>query len=119
MLSYVRPLSLVLLLAAVVLGGSGCPGGNGSAPQTGVLEVQVLGLPSNADASVTVSAGGVIYSDFCTGFLRSFRLAIGQATERVDWNVPSVGNVLSFGEDANRELYVITGSNRVYRIAQQ
>jgi hypothetical protein len=51
--------------------------------------------------------------------VRSFRLVVGQATERVDWNVPSVGNVLSFGEDANRELYVITGTSKVYRIAQQ
>jgi hypothetical protein len=63
--------------------------------------------------------GRYLYSDFCAGFLRSLRFVIGQATERVDWNIPSVGNVLSFGEDANRELYVITGTSRVYRIAQQ
>lgn len=63
--------------------------------------------------------GRYFYSDFCSGFLRSFRLAIGQATERVDWNVPSVGSVISFGEDASRELYVVTGTNRVYRVAQQ
>jgi glucose/arabinose dehydrogenase len=63
--------------------------------------------------------GRYFYSDFCSGFVRSFRLVVGQATERVDWNVPSVGNVLSFGEDANRELYVITGTSKVYRIAQQ
>jgi len=63
--------------------------------------------------------GRYFYSDFCTGFLRSFRLAIGQATERVDWNIPSVGNVLSFGEDANSELYVVSGASKIYRIAQQ
>ncbi len=63
--------------------------------------------------------GRYFYSDFCTGFLRSFRLTVGQATERVDWSIPSVGNVLSFGEDASRELYVITGANKVYRIARQ
>ncbi len=90
----------------------------------------VLEYDHSAGCSITggyVYRGGAIadlqgryfYSDFCTGFLRSFRLAIGQATERVDWNIPSVGNVLSFGEDANRELYVITGTNKVYRIAQQ
>jgi glucose/arabinose dehydrogenase len=64
-------------------------------------------------------SGRYFYSDFCTGFLRSFRLAIGRATERVDWSIPSVGSVISFGEDASRELYVITGTNRVYRIEQQ
>jgi glucose/arabinose dehydrogenase len=63
--------------------------------------------------------GRYFYSDFCTGFLRSFRIAIGQATERVDWNVPSVGNVISFGQDAGGELYVITGTNKVYRVAEQ
>jgi hypothetical protein len=63
--------------------------------------------------------GRYFYSDFCTGFLRSFRVRIGQATERVDWNVPSVGNVISFGQDAGGELYVITGTNKVYRVAQQ
>jgi hypothetical protein len=64
-------------------------------------------------------AGRYFYSDFCSGFLRSFRLAVGRATERVDWNVSSVGNVISFGEDANRELYLITGTQRVYRIEEQ
>ena len=63
--------------------------------------------------------GRYFYSDFCAGFLRSFRLVAGQAIERVDWNIPSVGAVLSFGEDAGRELYVITGASKVYRIAQQ
>jgi len=63
--------------------------------------------------------GRYFYSDFCAGFLRSFRFTIGQAIERIDWNIPSVGNVLSFGQDANRELYVITSTNKVFRIAQQ
>jgi len=27
--------------------------------------------------------------------------------------------VISFGEDANRELYVLTASNKIYRIARQ
>jgi len=63
--------------------------------------------------------GRYFYSDFCTGFLRSFRLTIGQAIEQIDWNITSIGSVLSFGEDANRELYVITGANKVFRVAQQ
>ena len=41
-----------------------------------------------------------------------------QAVEKVDWNVPSVGQVLSFGEDASGELYVITASAKIYRIAK-
>jgi hypothetical protein len=45
-MSSVRSLSLGLLFAAAVLGVSGC-GNGGSAPQTGVLVVQVLGLPAS------------------------------------------------------------------------
>ena len=62
--------------------------------------------------------GRYFYSDFCTGFLRSFRFSNGVAMERIDWNIPRPGNVFSFGEDANRELYVIA-DNRVLRIATQ
>jgi glucose/arabinose dehydrogenase len=64
--------------------------------------------------------GRYFYSDYCAGFIRSFRLAPnGQAIERIDWNLPAVGRVLSFGEDANREVYVITASAKIYRLARQ
>jgi glucose/arabinose dehydrogenase len=64
--------------------------------------------------------GRYFYSDYCAGFIRSFRLAPnGQAIERIDWNLPAVGRVLSFGEDASREVYVITASAKIYRIARQ
>ena len=62
--------------------------------------------------------GRYFYSDYCAGFVRSFRFWNGQAVEKVDWNVPSVGRVISFGEDASRELYAITASNKIYRIAK-
>ena len=38
--------------------------------------------------------------------------------EKVDWTVPDVGRVLSFGEDAGRELYAITASGKIHRIAK-
>jgi len=49
------------------------------------------------------------------GWLRSFRLAGDVAVERTEWDVPSVGNVTSFGEDADGELYVLT-EGAVYRV---
>jgi hypothetical protein len=64
-------------------------------------------------------AGRYFYSDYCAGFLRSFRFANNQAIERVDWNTPDVGRVISFGQDASGTLYVLTASNRVHRIARQ
>lgn len=63
--------------------------------------------------------GRYFFSDLCAGFLRSFLLASGQAIERVAWNVPSVGSPLSFGQDANGELYVLAASGNVYQIVQQ
>jgi len=69
-------------------------------------------------ATIPELTGRYFYSDYCAGFVRSFRFWNGQAVEKVDWNVPSVGRVISFGEDANRELYAITASNKIYRIAR-
>jgi glucose/arabinose dehydrogenase len=69
-------------------------------------------------ATITELTGRYFYSDYCAGFVRSFRYWNGQVVEEVDWNVPSVGRVISFGEDANREIYAITASNKIYRIAK-
>ncbi|HKG94273.1 MAG TPA: hypothetical protein VKA84_20340, partial [Gemmatimonadaceae bacterium] len=63
-------------------------------------------------------AGHYFYSDFCTGFLRSFKFASGAATDRRSWSVGSVGNVLSFGEDSSGEIYILSASGTVYRVEQ-
>jgi glucose/arabinose dehydrogenase len=63
--------------------------------------------------------GRFFYSDFCSGFLRSFRYGGGQAAEQIDWNIASVGSIVSFGEDADGELYVLTTGNVIYRIVRQ
>lgn len=60
--------------------------------------------------------GHYFYSDFCTGWIRSFRYSGGEATEHTEWDVPNVGAITSFGEDARGEMYVLTGSGTVYRI---
>ncbi|MGD8495766.1 MAG: PQQ-dependent sugar dehydrogenase [Gemmatimonadales bacterium] len=54
--------------------------------------------------------GLYFYSDYCEGWLRSFRFEGGAATEQTQWDVPSVGNVTSFGEDSDGRLYVLTES---------
>ena len=61
-------------------------------------------------------AGTYFYSDYCSGWLRSFRLVNGIATEPRDWPVGDLGSVLSFGEDSARELYVLSANGRVYRL---
>ncbi len=60
--------------------------------------------------------GHYFYSDFCSGFLRSFRYSGGAVSERREWNVGGLGAVLSFGEDSDGELYVLSGEGRVYRL---
>lgn len=61
-------------------------------------------------------AGHYFYSDFCTGFLRSFRLEGGQATDERSWNVGSLGAVSSFGVDGAGELHVVDLTGSVFRL---
>jgi glucose/arabinose dehydrogenase len=63
-------------------------------------------------------AGHYFYSDYCEGWLRSFRYQDGAAAERREWDVGNVGTILSFGEDAAGELYVLT-QNSLYQIVKR
>ena len=61
--------------------------------------------------------GHYFYSDYCGGWLRSFRYAGGEATASTDWTsglgIP--GRVTSLGRDSAGEVYVIT-TDAVYRV---
>lgn len=61
--------------------------------------------------------GVYFYSDYCDGWLRSFRFISGSAAEQTQWDVVNVGQVLSFGEDGSGELYVLT-ENAVFRLEE-
>jgi glucose/arabinose dehydrogenase len=63
-------------------------------------------------------AGHYFYSDYCAGWLKSFRFIDGRVTDRRDWTMNDIGNVVSFGEDANGEMYVIAEGGRVFRFAR-
>lgn len=67
-------------------------------------------------ARIPAIAGHYFYSDYCGGWLRSFRFVDGAVTDRRTWDVPPVGAVLSFGEDAAGELYVLSSNGTVYRM---
>lgn len=60
--------------------------------------------------------GRYVYGDFCKGWVRTFRLVNGRAVDEREWS-PEVGNILSFGEDASGELYLLSASGAVYRFA--
>jgi glucose/arabinose dehydrogenase len=78
---------------------------------TGGFVYRGLGVPE--------VVGHYFYSDYCRGWLASLSGdgAGGFVSRR--WNVASVGNVASFGEDSAGELYVLTGGGVVYRIVAQ
>lgn len=63
-------------------------------------------------------AGHYFYSDYCSGWVRSFRYQNGSAADQRRWDLPGVGNVLSFGEDAESELYLLSDNGTVYRFAK-
>ena len=63
--------------------------------------------------------GHYFYSDFCAGFLRSFRLDGGQATDERSWSVGSLGAVASFGVDGAGELYVVDIAGSVARLERR
>ena len=63
-------------------------------------------------------AGHYFYSDYCKGFLKSFLYAGGSVSGHADWAVPAVGNILSFGQDGNGELLLVSASGRVHLIVR-
>lgn len=70
-------------------------------------------------AAIPELAGTYFYSDFCKGFLKSFTYRDGAAGNKQDWAIDSIGNVLSFGQDSQGELYMLAGDGRVYRIVRR
>jgi glucose/arabinose dehydrogenase len=59
--------------------------------------------------------GHYFYSDYCAGWLRSFRYSNGAATARRDWKIQDIGNVVSFGEDSAGEIYIVAENGRIFR----
>jgi glucose/arabinose dehydrogenase len=66
-------------------------------------------------AALTGVQGTYFFADYCEGVVRSFRFANNQATNIQDYNLDDVDSVLSFGEDASGELYLLSSNGRVYR----
>jgi glucose/arabinose dehydrogenase len=65
-------------------------------------------------------AGTYFYGDFCSGRIRSFRLASGQATDQREWT-DSVGRgidkISSFGVDNDGEIYILDyADGELYKI---
>jgi glucose/arabinose dehydrogenase len=64
--------------------------------------------------------GTYFYGDYCTGMIRSFRLVNGQALDQRDWTAAlgrGIGNISSFGVDADGEVHIVDYDGEVYRVA--
>ncbi len=60
--------------------------------------------------------GHYFYSDYCSGWLRSFRFDGGSAVDETQWEVGDLGSVTSFGEGGDGELYILSSNGRVLRL---
>jgi glucose/arabinose dehydrogenase len=69
-------------------------------------------------AAIPELRGHYLYSDYCTGFLRSFRVSGGSAVDHRNWSIGDIGNILSFGVDAAGEVYMLSANGGVYRIVR-
>ena len=68
-------------------------------------------------AAIPALQGHYFYSDFCQGWVRSFRFENGSAVDRFQWpTLAPGGNVPSFGRDAAGELYVMSSGGVVFKI---
>lgn len=97
-----------------------------SCDQTG-LQLPVVDYGHNPACSITGGyvyrgsaiqglQGHYLYSDYCAGFLKSFRYENGAAVDQKDWGLTS-SSVTSFGRDFAGELYLMSG-NSVLKIVQ-
>jgi len=79
----------------------------------------VIGGHAYRGSDLPAFQGSYFYSDYCSGWIRSFRYQDGEAVDRRDWSgvLDPGGSVTSIGEDAREELYVVTESGRLYKIA--
>jgi glucose/arabinose dehydrogenase len=59
-------------------------------------------------SAIPAIRGHYFYSDYCAGFLRSFRYQNGVAVDQKDWGLTST-KVTSFGVDFAGELYMMSG----------
>ncbi|HWO89094.1 MAG TPA: PQQ-dependent sugar dehydrogenase [Gemmatimonadales bacterium] len=69
--------------------------------------------------AVPALVGHYLFSDWCAGWIRSFRLAGGAARDYTEWDPGTAGSVTSFGVDSAGEVYVLSSGGSVFRLASR
>ena len=68
--------------------------------------------------AIPALVGTYFYGDYCNGWVRSFTYQGGAATNPTSWpTLDTHGQITSFGEDAEGEIYVVLANGSIYRIA--
>ncbi|MEJ2481898.1 MAG: PQQ-dependent sugar dehydrogenase [Gemmatimonadota bacterium] len=106
-----------------VMEGSACYGAGSCDVQDFVLPAveydhsqgcSITGGEVYRGSAIPAIRGLYFYSDYCSGWLRSFRFQGGLATDHREWEVGSLSSVVSFGIDGAGELYLVSRSGLVY-----
>ncbi|HEV2062695.1 MAG TPA: PQQ-dependent sugar dehydrogenase [Solirubrobacteraceae bacterium] len=71
------------------------------------------------DPRLPALRGQYVYGDFCGGYVRAARLRPGGARDDRRLDLPQVGSISSFGEDARRRVYVTSLDGAVFRFTQE
>jgi len=112
-----------------IMEGSRCFAPPSGCNQTG-LTLPVLDYTHSEGCSITGGvvyrgcrlpgyAGTYFYSDYCTAFIRSFRMQGGQAVDRRDWTAAlgrGINAVTAFGRDDEGEVYIVDQDGEVYKV---
>lgn len=87
-------------------------GSNGSA-------CSIIGGMVYRGAAIPQLQGTYLYTDLCAGWIRGFRTMHGAITQQLDFGMLGTGTILSFGEDALGELYLLSAQGNVDRLIGQ
>ena len=103
-MTHVSSLVLVLALTSIVC----------AAPKDGAPSRQTSGALAG---QVGLATEEYFYSDYCNSWVRSLSYnADGTTGGLHQWLDRGLGSIVSFGEDAQGELYICSSNGRVYRI---
>jgi glucose/arabinose dehydrogenase len=80
-------------------------------------ECAVIGGYVYRGTAIPELVGHYLFSDYCAGWLRSFRWTGAAATDHQQWTGVSLPGMSSFGRDAAGELYMIAGT-KIWKIVR-
>lgn len=66
--------------------------------------------------AIPALAGHYFYADYCLSWIRSFKYIDGKITDKRQYDLGVSNNVLSFGEDSQRDLYICYENGKVYKL---